>query len=138
MRDEPHSDVALDAHRKAERGVPAEAGTHGLHRADREDQEHPIAGRAPVALGDALVDRRACEGGHRDPGGCPHETREDPREHHLAMDANGLAHQAPAGLSSRACVVHESLAGVRDAALPMRDHEAEPAGTQGRRLPAAP
>ena len=36
VRDEPHADVGLDAPRETERGVAAQPGSDGLHRADRQ------------------------------------------------------------------------------------------------------
>ena len=38
VRDEPHADVGLDAPREPERGVAAQPGADGLHRADRDDR----------------------------------------------------------------------------------------------------
>ena len=38
VRDETHAQVGLDAVRELERGVAAEAGADGLHRADDEDE----------------------------------------------------------------------------------------------------
>ena len=106
VRDEPHPDVGLDAHREPERGVAPATGAHRLHRARREDQEHPLRGRWPSRPSRRPWSIAApASAGTDDARDGPHEAGEDAEIHHSAVGPHRIAHEPPSGFDFVVCVV---------------------------------
>ena len=132
--DEPHAQVALDAPSRARTrrsggcrcttactAPTSRIRNIQLRAAVQSAFATPWLTAAPASAGTATRADR------------PDQAGEDAEEHHPAVHAHRLAHQPPAGLAPRACVVHGSPRRVRHAALAhLRGHEAAVPAAPGR------
>ena len=99
VRDEPHADVGLDAPGEPERGVAAESGADGLHRADGDDRGGERPRHRGITFGDPLVDRRARQDRNRYASDGPDESGDDAEDHEVRVGGDRLGHQPPALLA---------------------------------------
>ena len=96
VRDEAHAHIGFDAVREPERGVTSQAGAHGLHRTDDEDDRRDLHRGVVFARRDAFVDGESHERGDGDPGHGPDQARADTKPDQHLVRPNRRSHEAPA------------------------------------------